>query len=73
MRITFDYAKDLDHAYLQIGESRPVVESVELEGHADIRIDFDEDGQVAGIEFVAAGELLPLGRFGEAAERFGDD
>jgi len=64
MRITFDYTRVLDSAYLQLGETRPVTDSVELEEHPDIRLDFDEDGQVVGISFSAAGERVPLGTFG---------
>lgn len=60
MRITFDYSRTLDHAYLQIGEARPVAESVELEGRDDIRLDLDEDGLVVGVAFTEASKSVPL-------------
>jgi uncharacterized protein YuzE len=65
VRITFDYTRLLDHAYLQLGETRPVVDSVEVEGREDIRLDFDEDGLLVGVEFTEATERVALGTFGD--------
>jgi uncharacterized protein YuzE len=59
MRITFDYAPELDHAYLQLGEGRPVVETVEIEDKG-LRLDFDADGLLVGVEFPEAGARVPL-------------
>lgn len=68
VRITFDYSQLLDQAYLQLGAAREIAESIEVEGYEDIRLDFDEQGQLVGLAFSEADSRVPLGEFSQVSE-----